>query len=379
MTQGKTFYFDSLIAEEDICNQKKEKEDILKGVHAGLKLLVYGKRNYGKTSLIKNAVAKRWLAENPDGFFCYVDLMGVTSPINISERMTLAFSEAYNRSFRLKSLFQSLLSSLKQLKPTLELDDSGSPKLSLSLSSKSEQAHFIEILRHIGVLAETVKVLLVFDEFQDIHGIGEADALLRNALQNLNAEIPVIIMGSKQHLLVNMFARPKAPFFSWGTHIVFQPIAYEEYHSYIQERFKFANLSISLEDAKYIQDKMDRNPEAINRLCYAIRNGAWNHTSISKGDIDAALDELIASRRSEPERYLSHFSATEQSVIIAIAKDAFVPHPQSKAFIKPLNLTAAGVGKIIRRLENDAVIYLEKDGYTLADPLLRNHLLRYRL
>jgi AAA+ ATPase superfamily predicted ATPase len=54
----KRFIFDSILDEENICNLENEKHKIMKGVDSGLKLLVYGKRNTGKTSLIKNVVAR---------------------------------------------------------------------------------------------------------------------------------------------------------------------------------------------------------------------------------------------------------------------------------------------------------------------------------
>ncbi|MBT4289382.1 MAG: hypothetical protein HOD92_18815 [Deltaproteobacteria bacterium] len=57
------------------------------------------------------------------------------------------------------------------------------------------------------------------DEFQDIAGIKEAEALFRNSLQNLNFKIPIVILESKQHLLTKIFARPTALFFNWGTHL----------------------------------------------------------------------------------------------------------------------------------------------------------------
>ncbi|MBF0442409.1 MAG: ATP-binding protein, partial [Oligoflexales bacterium] len=245
----KLFFYNTLLDEGQICNQQVERENLWKGVENGSKLLVYGKRNTGKTSIVRNVIAKRWLMEHKDGFYFYVDLMGVKTLANISERMTLAFSEAYNRSFKMKSLFQSMLSILKKLRPTLELDDQGSPQLSLSFSPVQASMHFVEIIRHIKLLSQKVKSLLVFDEFQDIHGTAEADALLRGELQNLDPETPVIIIGSKQHLLANLFARPKAPFASWGTHIHFQPIPYDDYHDYMEIRFKKTNLSISYENA----------------------------------------------------------------------------------------------------------------------------------
>ena len=69
----KRFIFDSILDEKNICNLEKGKHKIMKGVESGLKLLVYGKRNTGKTSLIKNVIAKSWLRHQSSGFFMYMD------------------------------------------------------------------------------------------------------------------------------------------------------------------------------------------------------------------------------------------------------------------------------------------------------------------
>jgi hypothetical protein len=56
-----------------------------------------------------------------------------------------------------------------------------------------------------------------------------------------------------------------------------------------------------------------------------------------------------------------------------------VQHPQGKDFLKSINLTAPGVRKIMMKLEDEAVVYKEDVGYILADPLLKQHVLEYRL
>ena len=56
-----------------------------------------------------------------------------------------------------------------------------------------------------------------------------------------------------------------------------------------------------------------------------------------------------------------------------------VTHPQGKDFIRSINLTAPGVRKIMMKLENEAVVYKEDTGYILADPLLKQHILAFRL
>ncbi len=188
----KRFIFDSLLNEENICNLESEKRKIAAGVNNGLKLLISGKRNTGKTSLIKNVVAKHWLQKNPSGFFMYIDLMGVHELGHISERFTIAFSDAYNECFRMKATFQSMLKTIKAIKPILELDDTGNPKLSFGINAESKIRSFSEILKQVDLIFKSnIPVLLVLDEFQDIATINEAEAILRNCLQNFDSQIPV--------------------------------------------------------------------------------------------------------------------------------------------------------------------------------------------
>jgi len=376
----KRFIFDSILDEENICNLNYEKHKITKGVQNGLKLLVYGKRNMGKTSLVKNVVAKWWLKDQPSGLFMYVDLMGVRQLTQISERMTIAFTEAYNACFRMKSVFNNMLKIIRGIKPSIELDETGNPRLSFGIEGGEKMRSFTDILTQLDLIyASNIPVLLALDEFQEIALIDEAEALFRNGLEHINSQIPVIILGSKQHLLNRIFARPKAPLFNWGTHIHFDAIDYHEYWQYMDERFKQAGYRISFENSVYLQNKMSRMPEAINRLCFALIFYDIEKGEIKKEDIDSGLSKVVSDRRNEPEIYLSGFTAAEQKVIFNLAKREPVLHPQGKDFINRVNLTAPGVRKIMMKLEDEAVVYKEDTGYVLADPLLKQHILEFRL
>lgn len=376
----KRFIFDSILDEENICNLEKEKHKIMKGVDHGLKLLVYGKRNMGKTSLVKNVIAKSWLRRESSGFFMYVDLMGVKQLSQISERMTIAFSEAYNDCFKMKSVFNNMLKIITGIKPSIELDEKGYPKLSFGIVGGEKIRPFTDILKQLDLIyASNIPIFLVLDEFQDIALIDEAEALFRNGLEHIDSRIPVVISGSKQHLLNRIFARPKAPFFNWGTHVYFESINYHDYWQYMDERFNQEGFRISFENAVYLQDKMSRMPEAINRLCFALLFHDIPKGEITIENINLGLSKVVSDRRNEPEIYLSGFTASEQKVIVNLAKMEPVLHPQGKDFIKSINLTAPGVRKIMMKLEDETVVYKEEAGYILADPLLKQHILRFRL
>jgi hypothetical protein len=376
----KRFIFDALLDEQNICNLAEEREKITQGIEHGLKLLVYGRRNTGKTSLVKNAGAPDWKRRHPSGLFMYVDLLGVKTLSHISERVTVAFSEAYNACFQMKSVFDKMLKVIMGLRPTITLDDTGRPTLSVGIGVGEAPRPFSDILKQLDrIHASNVPVLLVMDEFQDIAMVEEAEAILRRDLENLDSKIPVVVLGSKHHLLERIFARPAAPFFNWGTHVHFDAIPYRDYWRYMQERFEPQGLRISFENARHLQDLMSRVPEAINRLCYALMFGGAFGGKLSKEAIETGLEKLVQERRNEPEKYLSGFTAAEQRVITALSKEQPVPHPQGKDFIRRTGLTASGIRKILMKLEDQAVVYREEAGYILADPLLRQHVLRFRL
>jgi hypothetical protein len=306
--------------------------------------------------------------------------MGARHVSQVSERMTIAFSEAYNDCFRMKSVFNSVLKIIRGIRPSIELDENGNPKLSFGIEGGEKIRRFTEILKQLDLIyANNIPIFLVLDEFQDIALIDEAEALFRNGLEHLDSRIPVVISGSKQHLLNRIFARPKAPFFNWGTHVHFKAIDYHEYWQYMDERFKQEGFRISFENSVYLQDKMSRMPEAINRLCFSLLFLNTPKSEIRREDINLGLSQLISDRRNEPEIYLSGFTTSEQKVIINLAKKEPVLHPQGKEFIQSINLTAPGVRKIMMKLEDESVVYKEEAGYILADPLLKQHILRFRL
>ncbi|MBT3312713.1 MAG: ATP-binding protein [Desulfobacula sp.] len=376
----KRFIVDSVIDKDNICNLEEETQKINLGVEKGLKMLIYGKRNTGKTSLVNNVIVKQWLQKNSSGFCLDADLMGVKQLSQINERMSLAFAEAYNRCFKMKSVFQNMLEVIKGIKPVMEFDTYGQPKLSFSLHAESNIRSLTEVIRQLELIYQSnIPVLLVLDEFQDIAMIEEAEALFRHALERLNPQIPILILGSKQHLLNRIFAKPNAPLFNWGNHVHFDEIDYQKYWEYMNERFAPEGLTINFENARYLQDTMSRNPEAINRLCVALLNQEWPRGELTREQIETGLIQLVYDRRHEPETYLSYFTVSEQKVLIALAKGEPLKKPFGKDFVQKVRLSAGGVRKIIIKLENNAVVYKEPEGYVLADPLLKCHLLTFRM
>lgn len=373
----KKFYYDTILDAENICNLQKERKAIEKGIEKRAKLVVYGPRNFGKTSLVKNVILSDFSARHKKNFVFFADLMDVKNISSINRRISKGFETAFGRSFPAKNIMDGVKRFLGSLRPQISIDAaSGAPSLSITPQSSEKELPFEEIFKTITEIAKERKTMIVLDEFQDIAFVDEAQGLFRKAFQELK-DVPLIIMGSKRHILANMLAKPSAPLSMFGEDIEFAPIAYEEYHSYIMERFALQKLSMTLDNCKYLQDAVGRVPEAVNMVCAEIME-EHSEKEITLEDIRNAVKNAVEKRQSRYEEYLSQFSENEESIMISIARRAEVKHPNGAEFLKTVQPTSRMVGIIFKQLLDRSVIDKNEKGYHVSDPLLAFYLRNYR-
>jgi hypothetical protein len=377
------FHTDTILEKEDVCNLFKERARLAQGLEKGQKLLVFGRRNSGKTSVVKNIVGRDWALEHKSSVFIYLDFFGVETLDQILSRMYSGLAGALKRSFPIQQTLLNAMNVIKRLRPSLKLDDSGPPALSMEVSYDSPTGFddFFEAITQLS--AKKYPVCIVFDEFQDIHRIPEAEGLLRDYLQNLSSKIPVILMGSKKHILAQMFSSPKRAFFNWGDHIEFGQIPYNEYTAYINIRLRGLKLEMHQSVSEYLQNSVNRDPEAINRVCQELvselKGATLKMRYVTKQNVDDALVSLLDKRQSSMEEYLRHFTPAEERVLVAFAKqNGKVSHPTGKDFLAKSGLTSGGMKKILDRFVDDAVLYHEGDEFLVSDVFVWRHLKVFR-
>jgi len=373
----KRFIFDRLVDRENICNLQKEQDSLRRLVQRGAKVVVYAPRNYGKTSLVKNVIIDDFRGQHKRCFVFFADLLSVHRLESLALRLLTAFEHSFAESFPVKNLLENARHFLSALRPELSINPlTGNPGLTLGVAEDTTGETVHSIFYHMGKIVEEIPALIVLDEFQDVAGIEEAPAIFRSCFEVI-ASAPIVVLGSKRHLLSSLFANPEAPLNGWGTDLEVSPIPYVEFHAYIRERFQQTGLSISIETARYLQDLLQRVPEAVNRLCQQIAD-LYGDQEVDQGIVVASLMRLLENRESRYETYLGHFSANQSRVLVLLAKQQVVPHPQSKNFLAGASLSARAVGQIIDRLMDRGVVEKIDPGYRLSDPLLAAYLRYYR-
>ena len=377
MQTMKQFVFDRLVDADNICNLRREQRALRAAVEHGRRVVVYGPRNYGKTSVVRNVTIKEFRRARKRHFVLFADLMGVRSMQSLTRRLATGLQRSFAASFPAKGFMENVGRFLAALRPEISLDpQTGNPSLSLHSRGRETGPGLEALWEHVARIAEEVDSLIVLDEFQDVALVPEAPAQLRACLEALGA-VPVLLLGSKRHMLTDLFAAPGAPLSEWGSELEFKSIPYGEYHAYLEERFSPRRLTISPEVAARLQDDVQRVPEAINRL------GAQLLESHEAAEIDypkvrAALVALLENREGRYASYLTAFSGTDESVLTEIARRGGVEHPQSKSFLAGVRLSSRTVALSVKRLCDRGVIERLPDHYRVADPLLGAYLRRFR-
>lgn len=264
---------------------------------------------------------------------------------------------------------------MKQLRLTINIDHmTGLPTVDLGVGNDQGPIPFERTLELIAEIHRDHNSLLIFDEFQDVSLIKTLPAKIRSALQTMPSDLPIVVLGSKKQLLAQMFADPRAAFASWGRHFELPAISAEDYHAYINSKFKYFGLSMSLDLTRFLLDEMQHIPEAINIVCDKITKIASDKTEIEMSLIIRAISISVEERSSLFRERLHRYTEKEIYFLRQIALDQPIEKPLAKSFVAATRLSVGGLQAMVTRLENEAMIYRIDKGYVVNDPLLQRFL-----
>ena len=377
------FVYDRLIDATEFCNFVAEREKLLEYLRNGNCVKLFAPRNFGKTSLIKNIVGEDWVREDENKrTIVYIELYSVASLEDLSLKATQAFNKALSAKKSVGMRLSQIARALKSVKPTWQPPTEGSPnpfgEFSIRTDTGQSVVPFEEVFEQINRIQEsgTFEFAIILDEFQEIAHISKAEALMRDALEKLSPKIPVVICGSKQHLLQKIFEQPRKPFHNWGNVIELKKIPVKEYTAFMNSKFSQVNLNISDEASAHLQEKLNHIPEQINRVADFLASISLSKKSreLTIADVDSALKKFVSDCASLFIGHYSALSSNERAVILAIVAFESVEKINSKDFLAKIpTLTAAAVSRIISRLLDSGVLQKfqknHKNLVRIEDPL----------
>ena len=357
------FYYGGVVYDEHFCDRTTEIETIKNDVEAGMNLLIYAPRRFGKTSLVMKALGE---LEKKEGFHTvFVDLM----PITDKREFIDAYFHAIAASLRGPA--EKIVAFFKQvakIRPnvTVSFDAAGNPRYALSFSSRDIQATLDEVLETPLLYARSGKrIVVVFDEFQQIVQLG-LEAKLRSVVQRHGSEVSYLFMGSKQSLMREIFTDKNRAFYKSVKHLPLGPIGEEEWRAYIRDGFERTGKSVDDEVIAAILSVSAGFPYYTQQLAYEI----WEMTPKNADmEIFAKALRLVLEReedlfRQEWERLTLTQRKALKLIIAAEGKEIYAAH-----HLEAFSITSSTLQKAVKALLKKDIIDETAGTYRPQDPL----------
>lgn len=323
---------------------------------SGRRLLIFGRRRMGKTSLLKNA------AEKAKVTFIYCD---ISTAANLSEVARKLMDEAppeeggrLSKALEIAGKYlKSVGVSASKITITGELRPlDGNKTLEGVLNTLNERA------------AQNDEIWTVcLDEFQEIRALGgpKVDWQLRGIMQG-HRNLNYIFTGS-DHRIVGWMTEPTAPFFKQLQQMEVGPIERDHMARWIERRAKMGGLSPFPYGAQIV-DKAGPCTGDIVRLAKTVFGLAIGRAP--KDIVSAAFDSIaLVELRAEFLNHWRDLSINQRGVLRAIADDK---PPTAMATLREYGLRAASTaGTAVEALVDRQFLTRTDDSIIFDNPFFR--------
>jgi uncharacterized protein len=322
-----------------------------------------GPRRYGKTSLLKAALA----VADKDGFVSiYVNFLGVLTAADVAARIERAYREQLDGS--LKRWFAGVASTLR---PRVKVAPAG---IGLEVAP---EVHMPELLDRLALprrLQERQdrQCAIVFDEFQDVVRVGDAiTGTIRSELEQHGKVAAYIFSGSHPGLMRDLFSDRRHAFFAQAKPIELPPIAAEDLSEYVGARFEAGGRDPG-EALEPLLATAGGHPQRAMLLAHHLYECTRPKTTSTTQQWVAAFAAATRDANPEVEAAWDAWNNSERR-LMAVISQRTMPL-QGRAARERYGVSKTGSNNdTVERLRRDGHIVADEDmttGWRVVDPLL---------
>jgi len=356
------FRFGQVVSGELFCNRKSEIKQITQDLTGGQSIVLYSPRRYGKTSLLRAASQQlrnnRILCGHADFFAC-----------NSTEKVVHAVSRVAANAIidDLKSIEKFIKMAAQIFTRTrfsirYEPDSPGSFSVSPELSSQATSIDSLsDAFSGLNSYLQKKKksAVIVLDEFQQVLRVdSNLEAEFRTIIQQQD-RIAFAFLGSRTHLLKDMFINEKRPFYHAAKIMELGPIDPEELAKFIKARFKKIDVSVTDELALKIAIRTKGHPDYAQRLCSHLFDSLETDT-VSEKLIAEGVSRMLTSLTPSFAGIFEELPLRESQVMTILAE-----HGPLKTFsnkmLQPYDLGTPSLHKALSNLIRKDLVRKSKD------------------
>jgi uncharacterized protein len=323
MSTTNPFTFGDLALDEAFTDREDEVRELASDMRNGQNVLVYAPRRYGKSSLVLRAAQE---AMQQKALVGYVDLMKTPT----KERFAAALAKTiyadiaspFDQAFeRAAELFRGL-----RIRPTMEVDPSdGTLRFSFQAGRRKEDIDdtIERLLELLGELAAERKrrVVIVFDEFQEVLSLDKRFPNLMRAVFQAQPEVGHVYLGSKRHILERIFNDKNEPFWRSAKQLEIGMIPPAKFASFIRDRFTSSGKSIVDDALDRLLEATGGHPYGTQELAYFVWELVTPGGEASVAEVEEALTRVLRSEHNHFAQLWDDAPHPQRLLMLALAAE----------------------------------------------------------
>lgn len=283
------FRFSGIVEDDAFCDREKEQKELKRYIESSQNVLLYSHRRYGKSSLILK-IFKGLKAVKP----VYVDLYGTTRAEEFISSFLRGISAVESQMNRLTKIIRE---GIRSIGINFSLDPiTGMPTASPVFNRTAEDRTIDEIFALVEGLSKKKKMVVAFDEFQEVTAYG-GDAFekrLRKSVQK-HQRISYIFSGSQKHLITEMFNDRKRAFYRLATGYPLEKIKSNHYVTWIKRLYQKAKRTIDNKIIEEVVARCENHPMYVQEFLFQL----WMEKNISFELLDLIERSIVKKRIPE--------------------------------------------------------------------------------
>jgi len=379
---GELFPTDSPLPAGRLIGRRDDLAEVATRLEAGTHLVVAGPRRTGKTSVCEAALAR--LARR-GAYTAKVDLFRVSDAAELAEALAAAVianrSAAHRALRRARSAGRAALSAAQAqavVRLIGELGEGVELAVTPGLAARDPERAVdlaLELPERVA-RADGKRLILFFDEFQELASArrpyGDPDAVTNRmrAVFQRSTSVSYLFAGSIEHVMRDLFAPSRRAFSGFGSFYSLRPIADEEWHAGLAERFAADGCAVSEAALARIVELGGGHPRATMRVAQQAHlvSLELDTREIGLDLVQVGFERAIEGDRPTMEQVVERIRLLHKhGLLVARAVAAGQPPPRR---IQP------GVrDRVLKLLRDAGILEHEARGrWRVIDPLLRHYL-----
>lgn len=312
------FIYGNTVSTRSFTNREAEISKLKNNLTNGINTVIISPRRWGKSSLVEKTIIEIEKTENKQRTIL-IDLFSINSEEAFLEIFAKEVIKA--SSSKWEDWITSSRDFLKNIIPKINVGIDPNTDFSLSFDWRELKKYSLEILDLPEIIAtkKGIKIIIFLDEFQNLSAFKDYESFekkMRSVWQR-QKNVSYCLLGSKRHMMSDIFNNSSKPFYRFGDIILLQKIETKRWVEFICTSFTETGKRIKSENAELITALMKNHSWYVQQLAHYTWNLTTNETSIQ--EINLAIKELIQANTPFYQNEIENLSDTQLNLLKAVA------------------------------------------------------------